>query len=173
MSGNRLGSGCTVRIVAGGIPKLLCRGHSNGGDLNQDFARLRLGNRTSYRLQVQFVLNSIAFIFAIASLRGTRCISRGGGTAKFLNSYVPPRKQYCFRQDVLPENCDPRHPKLGSGSENRCSFVLDEKYDEFCRFGLARITAHGVNVFRRFVKDLSRAEPLKRASAKLHLNFPF
>ena len=31
----------------------------------------------------------------------------------------------------------------------------------------------GVNVFRRFVKDLSRAEPLKRASANLHVNFPF
>jgi hypothetical protein len=30
-----------------------------------------------------------------------------------------------------------------------------------------------VNVFRRFVKDLSRAEPLKPASANLHLNFPF
>src|SRR5215831_4114405 len=55
MSGNRLGSGCTVRIVAGGRPKLLCRHHSDGGDLNQDFARLRLGNRTYYWLQVQFV----------------------------------------------------------------------------------------------------------------------
>jgi len=55
MSGNRLGSGCTVRIVAGGRPKLFCTGHSDGGDLNQDFARLRLGNRTYYRLQVQFV----------------------------------------------------------------------------------------------------------------------
>ena len=30
-----------------------------------------------------------------------------------------------------------------------------------------------MNVFRRFVKDLSRAEPLKRASANLHVNFPF
>jgi hypothetical protein len=49
----------------------------------------------------------------------------------------------------LPENCDPRHPKLGRRSENRCSFVLDDKYDELRWFGLARITAHGVNVFRR------------------------
>ncbi len=40
--------------MVGGIPKLLCRGHSSGVDLNQDFARLWLGNRTSYRLQVQF-----------------------------------------------------------------------------------------------------------------------
>src|SRR5215471_7859776 len=55
MSGNRLGSGCTVRIVAGGRPKLFCRHHSDGGDLNQEFARLRLGNRTYYRLQVPFV----------------------------------------------------------------------------------------------------------------------
>jgi hypothetical protein len=51
--------------------------------------------------------------------------------------------------------------------------ILDEKYDELRWFGLARITAHGVNVFWRFVKDLSRAEPLKRASANLHINFPF
>jgi hypothetical protein len=70
-------------------------------------------------------------------------------------------------------NYDPRHPKLASGSEKRCSFVLNEKYDELRWFGLARITAHGVNVSRRFVKDLSGAEPLKRASANLHLNFPF
>src|SRR5215471_14042433 len=55
MSGNRLGSSCTVRIVAGGRPNLFCRHHSDGGDPNQDFARLRLGNRTYYRLQVQFV----------------------------------------------------------------------------------------------------------------------
>src|SRR6516164_1525066 len=55
MSGNRLGSGCTVRIVVGGRPKLFCRHHSDGGDLNQDFARLRLGNRTYYWLQIPFV----------------------------------------------------------------------------------------------------------------------
>src|SRR5580692_5227966 len=73
----------------------------------------------------------------------------------------------------LRENCDPRHPKLGSGSENWCSFILDEKYDELRWFGLARITAYGVNVFRRFVKDLSWAKPLKRAPANLHLNLSF
>src|SRR5215831_9977693 len=73
------------------------------------------------------------------SLSKSRC------TAKFLNS-IPPRKQYCFRQDVLRRNCDPRHPKLGNGSENRCSFILGENTTNF-------------------------AEPLKRASANLHLNF--
>ena len=74
---------------------------------------------------------------------------------------------------LLLENFYPRRPKLAGGNENRCFFVLDKEHDAFCWFGRARITAHGVNVFRRFVKDLSRAQPLKRASASLHLNFPF
>ena len=71
------------------------------------------------------------------------------------------------------ESCNPRPPKLGGRNENWCSFVLVKKYDELRRFDLARITARGVNVFRRFVKDLSWAKPLKRASANLHLNFSF
>src|SRR5215470_12478129 len=53
-------------------------------------------------------------------------LSKSGRTAKFLNSYTPPRDQYCFGARCFTENCDPRHPKLGNGSENRCSFILDE-----------------------------------------------
>jgi len=50
------------------------------------------------------------------------------------------------------------------------SFLM--KIRRFAGLILLAPTAHGVDVFRRFVKDLSRAEPLKRASANLHLNFP-
>ena len=64
-------------------------------------------------------------------------------------------------------------PKLVNGSENRCSFIFDEKYDELRWFRLTRVTAYGMNVFRRFVKYLPGTKPLKRASANLHLNFPF
>ena len=64
-------------------------------------------------------------------------------------------------------------PKLVNGSENRCSFIFDEKYDELRWFRLTRVTAYGMNVFRRFVKYLPGNKPLKRASANLHLNFPF
>ena len=64
-------------------------------------------------------------------------------------------------------------PKLVNGSENRCSFIFDKKYDELRWFRLTRVTAYGMNVFRRFVKYLPGTKPLKRASANLHLNFPF
>jgi len=64
-------------------------------------------------------------------------------------------------------------PKLVNGSENRCSFIFDEKYDELRWFRLTRVTAYGMNVFRRFVKYLPGTKPLKCASANLHLNFPF
>jgi hypothetical protein len=50
--------------------------------------------------------------------------------------------------------------------------MFDKKYDELCWFRLARVTAYCMNVFRRFVKYLSGAKPLKRASANLHLSFP-
>src|SRR5215469_5239585 len=61
-------------------------------------------------------------------------------------------------------------PKLVNGSENRCSFIFDKKYDELRWFRLTRVTAYGMNVFRWFVKYLPG--PAKRASANLHLNFP-
>ncbi len=64
-------------------------------------------------------------------------------------------------------------PKLVNGSENRCSFIFDEKYHELRWFRLTHVTAYGMNVFRRFVKYLPGTKPLKRASANLHLNFPF
>src|SRR6201981_1318642 len=67
----------------------------------------------------------------------------------------------------------PNHPKLVNGSENRCSFIFDKKYDELRWFRLTRVTAYGMNVFRRFVKNLPGTKPLKQASANLHLNFPF
>src|SRR4030095_1676966 len=51
-------------------------------------------------------------------------LSKSRRTAKFLNSYVPPREQYCFGQDVLRRTAI--HDTLGNGSENRCSFILDE-----------------------------------------------
>src|SRR4029077_6643224 len=63
-------------------------------------------------------------------------------------------------------------PKLVNGSENRCSFVFDKKYDELRWFRLTRVTAYGMNVFRRFVKYLPGTKPAKRAFANLHLNFP-
>src|SRR5260370_10429067 len=68
---------------------------------------------------------------------------------------------------------DARVRKLVNGSENRCSFIFDEKYDELRWFRLTRVTAYGMNVFRRFVKYLPGTKPLKLASANLHLNFPF
>src|SRR4029453_10679439 len=40
-------------------------------------------------------------------------LSKSRRTARFLNSYVPPREQYCFGSRRFTENCDPRHPKLG------------------------------------------------------------
>src|SRR5437016_9458940 len=64
-------------------------------------------------------------------------------------------------------------PKLVNGSENRCSFIFDEKYHELRWFRLTRGTPYGMNVFRRFVKYLPGTKPLKRASANPHLNFPF
>src|SRR5262245_11979701 len=63
-------------------------------------------------------------------------------------------------------------PKLVNGSENRCSFIFDTKYDELRWFRLTRVTAYGMNVFRSFVKYLPGTKPAKRASANLHLNFP-
>jgi hypothetical protein len=39
-------------------------------------------------------------------------------------------------------------PKLVNGSENRCSFIFDKKYDELRWFRLTRVTAYGMNVFR-------------------------
>src|SRR5204862_8155705 len=63
-------------------------------------------------------------------------------------------------------------PKLVNGSENRCSFIFDKKYDELRWFRLTRVTAYGTHVFRRFLKYLPGTKPAKRASANLHLNFP-
>ena len=64
-------------------------------------------------------------------------------------------------------------PKLVNGSEDRCSFLFDKKYDELRWFRVTRVTAYGMNVFRGFVKYLPGTKELKRASANLHLNFPF
>src|SRR6201987_5715994 len=100
-------------------------------------------------------------------------LSHSLSVARFLNSYVPPRKEYCFRQNGFIGEMQCSRPKLVNGSENRCSFIFDEKYDELRRFRLTRVTAYGMNVFRRFVKYLPGKKPLKRASANLHLNFPF
>jgi hypothetical protein len=40
-------------------------------------------------------------------------------------------------------------PKLVNGSENRCFFVFDKKYDECRWFRLTRVTAYGMNVFEK------------------------
>jgi len=84
-----------------------------------------------------------------------------------------PRKEHCFRQNDFIGEIHRSRPKLVNGSENRCSFIFDEKYDELRWFRLTRVTTYGMNVFRRFVKYLPGTKPLKRASANLHLNFPF
>ena len=49
-----------------------------------------------------------------------------------------------------PDRGDPagRAATLVNGSENRCSFILDKKYDELRWFRLTRVTAYGMNVFR-------------------------
>src|SRR5262250_1504814 len=39
-------------------------------------------------------------------------------------------------------------PKLVNGSENRCSFIFDKKYDELRWFRLTHVTAYGMDVFR-------------------------
>jgi hypothetical protein len=54
--------------MTGCIPELLCRSHSSGIDLNQDFSGLRLRYGTCYRLKVQLTVNAIAFISGIALL---------------------------------------------------------------------------------------------------------
>src|SRR5215470_671017 len=59
-----------------------------------------------------------------------------------------------------------------NGSENRCPFIFDKKYDELRWLRLTRVTAYGMNVFRRFVKYLPGTKPAKHTSANLHLNFP-
>src|SRR5436309_623327 len=74
---------------------------------------------------------------------------------------------------VSSQKFDARVRKLVNGSENRCSFIFDEKYDELRWFRLTRVTAYGMNVVRRFVKYLPGTKPLKRGSANPHLNFPF
>src|SRR5258707_2200069 len=74
---------------------------------------------------------------------------------------------------VSSQKFDARVRKLVNGSENRCSFIFGEKYDELRWFRLTRVTAYGMNVFRRFVKYLPGTNPLKLSSANLHLNFPF
>src|SRR5258708_20941252 len=86
---------------------------------------------------------------------------------------MPPRKEYCFMQIGFIAEIRCSRPKLVNGSENRCSFIFDEKYDELRWFRLTRVTAYGMNVFRRFVKYLPGTKPLKLPSANLHLNFPF
>src|ERR1700758_4051676 len=45
-------------------------------------------------------------------------------------------------------------PKLVNGSENRCSFIFDKKYDELRWFRPTRVAAYGMNVFRCFVRSL-------------------
>ena len=39
-------------------------------------------------------------------------------------------------------------PRLVNGSENRCSFIFNKKYDELRWFRLTRVAAYGMNVFR-------------------------
>src|SRR5258707_13596659 len=74
---------------------------------------------------------------------------------------------------VSSQKFDARVRKLVNGSENRCSFIFDEKYDELRWFRLTLVTAYGMNVFRRFVKYLPGTKPLKRTFVNMHLNFPF
>src|SRR5215469_12586836 len=56
--------------------------------------------------------------------------------------------QYCFRQNDFIGEIHCSRPKLVNGSENRCSFIFDKKYDELRWFRLTRVTAYGMNVFR-------------------------
>src|SRR5215469_14772212 len=56
--------------------------------------------------------------------------------------------QYCFRQNDFIGEIHCSRPKLVNGSENRCSFIFDKKYDEPRWFRLTRVTAYGMNVFR-------------------------
>src|SRR3981189_1451819 len=64
-------------------------------------------------------------------------------------------------------------PKLVNGSEDRCAFIFDKKYDELGWFRLTHVTAHGNKISRCSLKSLSGTKPLKRASTNLHLNFSF
>src|SRR6266436_4036768 len=87
------------------------------------------------------------------------------GTETVVTLVKVPRKEYCFRQNGFIGEIQCSRPKLVNGSENRCSFIFDKKYDELRWFRLTRVTAYGMNVFRRFVKYLPGTKPLKRASA--------
>jgi len=51
---------------------------------------------------------------------------------------VPPRKEYCFIlcKMVSSQKFNASRPKLVNGSENRCSFIFDKKYDELRWFVL-------------------------------------
>src|SRR6478609_2050321 len=53
-------------------------------------------------------------------------LSKSRWTARPLNSYVPPRKEYCFMKNGFIREIQCSRPKLGNGSENRCSFIFDK-----------------------------------------------
>src|ERR1044071_9660237 len=54
---------------------------------------------------------------------------------------TPPNCHQRFRDDEVA--LVPKSPKLVNGSENRCSFIFDKKYDELRWFCLTRVTAYG------------------------------
>src|SRR5215813_1438727 len=56
--------------------------------------------------------------------------------------------QYCFRQNGFIGKIHCSRRKLVNGSESRCSFIFDKKYDELRWFRLTRVTAYRMNVFR-------------------------
>ena len=52
------------------------------------------------------------------------------------------------------------------GSENRCSFIFDKKYDELRWFRLTRVTAYGMNV------QVIRKTPARDQAAEACLREP-
>src|SRR5260370_844717 len=75
-------------------------------------------------------------------------VSAAIGTETVATLVKVPRKEYCFRQNDFIGEIHCSRPKLVNGSENRCSFIFDKKYDELRWFRLTRVTAYGMNVFR-------------------------
>src|SRR5690242_4251008 len=75
-------------------------------------------------------------------------LSHSRRVARFLNSYLYARNEYCVMQNGFIGGIQCARPKLVNGSKNRCSFIFDKHYDELRWFRLTRVTAYGMNVFR-------------------------
>src|SRR5205814_2278703 len=94
--------------------------------------RLRIRNDMAVRRYLQTLL-------AQTVRTDGRSLSHSRRVATFLNSYAPPRKEYCFSENGFIGEIQCSRPKLVNGSENRCSFIFDKKYDELRWFRLTRV----------------------------------